>query len=53
MMVSCKICDRIRTKKRVIGDRKICSECMRKLKENNYELITNCEALPPEDTYQL
>ena len=38
-MAVCNICGRKETKKRVICEQKICSECLRKLKESNYVLI--------------
>ena len=37
--MACKICERKETKKRLINDNKICSECIKKLKLHNYELI--------------
>lgn len=39
-MASCKICNRKESKRRVINDMEVCSECCRSLKENNYELKT-------------
>ena len=38
-MASCNICGRKESKKRVVCERNICSECLRKLKENDYVLI--------------
>ena len=38
-MVNCKICSRKESRKRVIDDTKICCECTKKLKINNYELV--------------
>ena len=37
-MANCNICSRKETKRRIIGDVNICSECLHKLKENNYVL---------------
>ena len=38
-MACCKICSRKDSKKRVLNDLKVCNDCSRKLKENNYQLI--------------
>ena len=39
-MACCKLCGRKESAKRVLGDNKICSVCTKKLKDNNYELIS-------------
>ena len=38
-MACCKICGRKETKKHIMDENKICSECTKKLIQNNYELI--------------
>ena len=38
-MVTCKICSGKESKRRIIDDTKICCECTKKLKINNYELV--------------
>lgn len=40
-MANCNICGRKESKKRVICEQKVCSECLRKLKENNYVLVNS------------
>ena len=42
-MANCNICGRKESKKRVICEKKVCSECLRKLEDNNYVLVNSNE----------